>query len=153
MSSATHERADEGQPQGVPPDPPPHPATSPTPGSSTMRAIGPGDFRGVPQLPRLAAARSRPVQDPTRPLPAFKLVREIRAGRVGGRRSLADALASLAGAPPAARPGPRCDRCRDAGHLVADVPYGDPAFGRLIPCPGSTFREVNWASYRGRFGQ
>lgn len=135
MSNAKHERADEGHPQGAPSILPLHPAAPPKPEPSTMRAIGPGDFRGVPQLPRLAPMRSRPGRDPTQPLPTFELIRQIRTGRMSGRRSLADALANLEGAIPATRPAPRCDRCKDAGHLVADVPYGDPAFGKLIPCP------------------
>lgn len=42
------------------------------------------------------------------------------------------------GPPPSASsgssaPGADC-RCRGAGYYVLDVPYGDPGFGRLVPC-------------------
>ena len=49
------------------------------------------------------------------------------------------ALSSAPAAPPDAPPAldtarPRCARCRDAGWLVPDVKYGNPAFAKPVPC-------------------
>lgn len=99
-----------------------------------MRTIGPNDFRGTPQLSRLSAVRPRSQRDSAQPPSAFELVRQIQAGQVRSRRSLAEALAEREGAPPILKPAPACSRCKDAGYLVADAPYGDPAFGTLMPC-------------------
>lgn len=46
-------------------------------------------------------------------------------------------LATLAfEAEAAGRPMPKvCGQCGDVGHVIRDVPFGHPAFGKLIPCP------------------
>lgn len=134
MRAAKPERPDSGHPDLRRVEPHDRQAS---PGSSPqgMRAIGPGDFRGVPQLPRLNTVRSRPSRDPAGPPPVFELVRQIATGQLHSRRTLAEALDAQAAAAPPARPAPACERCKDAGYLVADAPYGDPAFGTLIPCP------------------
>jgi DNA replication protein DnaC len=35
----------------------------------------------------------------------------------------------------AAPPEPECEICGDLGWISADVPVGDPRFGKLVPCP------------------
>lgn len=135
MSQANDDPVSDVAIQGAAPAITTRPPVQPSRELAGMAAIGPGDFRGVPQLPRLSVVRPKPRRDRTQPSPAFELVRQIQAGQIQGRRSLADALADCEGATPVGMPAPTCSRCRDAGHLVADAPYGDPDFGRLIPCP------------------
>jgi DNA replication protein DnaC len=64
---------------------------------------------------------ARPAAPAFLPLPPDSTTRELRP--TTGKPS------------PAPRP-PAADgcKCKGAGYYVADAPYGDPAFGRLIPC-------------------
>jgi hypothetical protein len=59
-------------------------------------------------------------------------------GKITPSRSLADALAERRTASAEAPPSPKltalCSICKDVGFMVADVPYGDPHFGTLVPC-------------------
>lgn len=133
MSQANDEQVNDPATQGATPATSSRLAPLPTREATGMRAIGPGDFRGIPQIPRLSIVPPRARHDENQPPSAFELIRQIRAGQVRSDRSLAEVLAERRPSP-TPRPQPTCSRCRDAGHLVADVPYGDPAFGTLIPC-------------------
>jgi DNA replication protein DnaC len=69
---------------------------------------------------------------------ANQIARLAREGKISPSRSLADAIAerraASAEAPPSLKPTPLCSICKDVGYMVADVPYGDPNFGTLVPC-------------------
>ena len=96
-----------------------------------LRRIGPGDFVGIPQLPRIHAVPRPPAQADD-PIPTSELMQHIRNGTVMPRRSLAEALAE---SQVQAQPTPVvCTVCQDKGYLVPDVSYDDPRFGKLIPC-------------------
>ncbi|RRR75568.1 MAG: AAA family ATPase [Candidatus Viridilinea halotolerans] len=116
-----------------------------------MQPIGPGDFPGMPGFPPVIALRPPvPEEGAPAPVPMHQHLHDVRAGKVAPRRSLADAIAearaqrvqqeeTLASSPPAA---PACPRCRDVGFLVLDASYGEPDFGKLMPCSCAKQRTI-----------
>jgi DNA replication protein DnaC len=104
----------------------------------TPRRIGPGDFAGLPGFSPAVPVPQRATGTDGRPMTANQIARLVREGKISSSRSLADALAerrvASAEAPASPRPTPLCAICKDVGYMVADVPYGAPNFGTLVPC-------------------